>query len=463
MYGYRPKISMLRSLCVPGYWDKWSYAKSRYDMDYNKMNSPCSLRDAAPPSLPMAVLRMNDKVAHTSEDRVDMRSQGMYTSVAHTIANTMLHPHYAFWEAPYNEDKPRRKAAKYSTTPLNQTPRPFMPHVERPELTETIGKIMQSVVRLQVGLTGEALDDERDVVRRWVLDVLIPSRATRESVQEPSLLRLVPYFSDLLLYVSRRMDIFSLDERMKIQSWVHRLAYQLARLAGKSDPSPAEFHKRLTLWEQTTGTHPVPYVLTAESMWRWIALLSTSPWVLHNIAHAEYADTGDGSETVPLLSLVPVRYNSRRDLRLSIANSIIELAHIVHISITVSPVDERRYVAMGDREEACGLKTLQHLRGLLLATSLVEKHGFHIVNENFCPAVSYFVADRTPDAWRADCESIAWLSFNKRAPEPNLDFDRQRVYVHSDVVCKTRPAVTINETTPASTSDTMDWFSNWRI
>ena len=180
---------------------------------------------------------------------------------------------------------------------------------------------------------------------------------------------------------------------------------------------------------------------TSDSMWRWIALLSTSPWVLHHdFAPARSDDIfdmgGNNNGTVP------------ENLRLCFSNAIIELAHIVDISITVSPFDERRYVAMGEGEEACEANTLHHLSGLLLATRLVERHGFNIVSKNLCPAVSYFVADRTPSAWQADCTTNMFMNmmhhFKTSRSVIDTDLLRQRMYSQNTIVCETRPKVLFN-------------------
>ena len=444
MYGHRPKIDMLRRLCVAGYWDHWHYYEARYDMDFDDMNVPCSLRQVAPPSLSMALLRINDYLV-SAGTRHTMRHVGMRTAVAHTIANTMFRPQYAFWVAP-DKDELRSKETPSSESALKQKPTPLLlPLAERHGLTRIFSKIIESAVRLQVGPSGKALRDERDVIRAWVLDVLLSSQTSLHILREQTCIMLIPYISDVLLYVSRRNDIFKQGERVEIQAWFRRLARMLGHLADKSDQSPAKFQKTICLnwWERSTTMHAAPHVPTSDSMWLWIALLSTSPWVLHDFAEApagsyDIFDIWSNSNgTVP--------ETIKGNLPLLFSNAIVELAHIVDISIAVSPVDKRRYVAMGEGGEASEANTLQHLSGLLLAVRLVERHGFNIVNENLCPAVSYFVADRTPAAWQADCTPTLYISIlhHCTTSRPVIDIDhlRQHMYSQIAVVCETRPKV----------------------
>ena len=284
MYGNRPKISMLRSLCVKGYWDAWIRA-TNYDMDFAVIDAPCSLRTTPPPILTSSsVLRINDKKTNAHR-RHELRHRGVRQAVRNTIVNTMDRPLYIYWDHDYVAMVVAQNPKYMTVLPEAVPPTLYKHEVFR----HALGNLTLSAMKLRwsgplnTEIAKAPFDDVR-IIRDWVLNFILGINSYRMSTHL-SALKVFVYASDAILYLTRRKDIFKTkDERKKIQNWFHTYAKKCH----------LTFEKKRDFFHKRGGVvrHAEFYKLSSV-MYMKIATVVASPWVTSNVKLGRRAG-GDG-------------------------------------------------------------------------------------------------------------------------------------------------------------------------
>jgi hypothetical protein len=346
MYGNRPKISMLRSLCVKGYWDQWTQATS-YDIDFAAIDDPCSIRTTMPSVLTSSsVLRINDKKTNP-RTRHELRHKGMRQAVRNTIVNTMDRPLYVFWQHDYFT-----MVLEHNPTYLTALPEAVHRQMGQHELFKhALGNLTLSALKLRWGgpkrseIVLASIDDVR-IIRDWVLNFVLEISSYRMSTHL-SALRTFVYASDAILYLTRRKDIFRTKrERRRIQIWFHTYAKK-CQLTFNSQLQRHR-HSHAALFGQSSV------------LYTQIAIVVASPWITSNVKLGRKAG-GDG-----------VSYNNTLgdDYQVTglIAEGIITLADAIDIlSLT-------RVNTAGNT--SCAPVAVSDPYLLKYAIQLVQRHGF---------------------------------------------------------------------------------------